>query len=105
MLRLDGHEVEAVYRGRDALERMGTFRPQVVLLDIGLPELNGYEVARQLRKLPGAAELRLIALTGYGQAEDRARAFEAGFDDHLVKPVDNSVLRSHLAAGGRTRFP
>jgi signal transduction histidine kinase len=105
MLRLEGHEVEAVYRGRDALERTGTFRPQVVLLDIGLPELNGYEVARQLRKLPGAAELRLIALTGYGQAEDRARAFEAGFDDHLVKPVDNSVLRSHLAAGGRTRLP
>lgn len=105
MLRLEGHEVEAVYRGRDALERMGTFRPQVVLLDIGLPELNGYEVARQIRRLPGTAELRLIALTGYGQAEDRARALEAGFDDHLVKPVDNSVLRRHLGAGARAGLP
>jgi PAS domain S-box-containing protein len=98
MLRLDGHEVQAVYRGQDALEKIGSFRPQIVLLDIGLPELNGYEIARRIRSLPDGKHVRLIALTGYGQDEDRARAVEAGFDDHLVKPVESAVLQSHLAA-------
>jgi CheY-like chemotaxis protein len=97
MLKLDGHEVEAVYRGRDALEKVAAFRPQIVLLDIGLPELDGYEIARRIRRLPQVGHPRLIALTGYGQAEDRLRALEAGFDDHLVKPVDNDALQSRLA--------
>jgi PAS domain S-box-containing protein len=99
MLRLDGHEVEAVYAGQHALERVGTFQPQIVLLDIGLPGMDGYEVARRMRKLPGADRIRLVALTGYGQAEDRARAIEAGFDDHLVKPVESGALQGSLAAG------
>jgi PAS domain S-box-containing protein len=97
MLRLDGHEVQAVYRGQDALEKVGSFRPQIILLDIGLPELDGYEIARRIRNLPDGKHVRLIALTGYGQEEDRARAFEAGFDDHLVKPVESGALQSRLA--------
>jgi len=98
MLRLDGHEVEAVYAGQHALDRVGTFQPQIVLLDIGLPGMDGYEVARRMRKLPGADRIRLVALTGYGQAEDRARALAAGFDDHLVKPVESGALQRSLAA-------
>jgi PAS domain S-box-containing protein len=97
LLQLDGHETQAVYSSKGALERAQSFRPDVMLLDIGLPEMNGYEVARQLRSLPGLQRLRLIALTGYGQAVDRARARAAGFDDHLMKPVDAEELARALA--------
>jgi CheY-like chemotaxis protein len=68
-----------------------------MLLDIGLPEMNGYEVARRLRSLPALKRIRLIALTGYGQAVDRARAQQAGFDDHLMKPVESAALARALA--------
>jgi PAS domain S-box-containing protein len=100
VLSLDGHVAEAIYCARDALDRAPGFEPDVVLLDIGLPEMDGYEVARRLRALPVSKPVRLIALTGYGQAEDVRRAREVGFDAHLVKPVDFAALERALAAGG-----
>jgi len=96
LLQLDGHEVQAVYSSRDALERAQSFRPDVMLLDIGLPEINGYEVAQQLRAIPQLRDIRLVAVTGYGRSEDRVRARAAGFDDHLVKPVEAIELKRAL---------
>jgi len=99
LLRLDGHEVCVVYTANAALERFPSFRPEVVLLDIGLPDMNGYQVARQMRRAGSAA--RIVALTGYGQAEDIQRARQSGFDAHLVKPVDFDVL--FRVIGGATQ--
>ncbi len=97
LLQLDGHDVEAVYGGAAAIEAVRRRQPQMVFLDIGLPEMDGYEVARQLRKHDFAAPLRLIALTGYGQQEDVERSYAAGFNDHLVKPVSAQALETILA--------
>jgi PAS domain S-box-containing protein len=97
MLKFDGHETDRVYTAYDALERSVSFRPDVILLDIGLPGIDGYEVARRLRATPGLERLRLVALTGYGQPEDRARTRAAGFDDHLVKPVEFPALERAIA--------
>jgi signal transduction histidine kinase/ActR/RegA family two-component response regulator len=97
MLQLDGHDVQAVYRGQEALERLSSFDAHTVLLDIGLPGMDGYEVARRMRQQPRGPSLHLIALTGYGQPDDRARALAAGFDDHLVKPVAPDALTQALA--------
>jgi CheY-like chemotaxis protein len=97
VLQLDGHESEPVYGAVEALERAQSFRPDVILLDIGLPQMDGYEVARRLRQLDGFADIRLIALTGYGQHEDRQRSLAAGFDAHLAKPVDFAALERELA--------
>jgi PAS domain S-box-containing protein len=94
LLELEGHEVQMALDGPQALERAQTFRPQVIVLDIGLPGLNGYEVARQVRSDPEMKQTVLIALTGYGRAEDRARSKEAGFDHHLTKPVNHDLLSS-----------
>jgi signal transduction histidine kinase/ActR/RegA family two-component response regulator len=91
LLRLDGHEVRVVYTAHSALESFPTFCPEVVLLDIGLPDMDGYQVAQRIRSAGGAA--RIVALTGYGQAEDVQRARDSGFDAHLVKPVDFDLLR------------
>jgi signal transduction histidine kinase/ActR/RegA family two-component response regulator len=98
ILRLDGHESLAVYGAREALDAVATFKPDVVLLDIGLPDLDGYEVAQRLRA--SGSTVRLIALTGYGQAEDTQRARAAGFDAHLVKPVDFAALERAVAEPG-----
>jgi PAS domain S-box-containing protein len=103
LLQLDGHDTQAVYTSKAALERAQSYNPDVVLLDIGLPEMNGYEVARKLRALPGLERVRLIALTGYGQAEDQARAQAAGFDDHLMKPVESLALKQALAGFVRAK--
>ncbi|HEX5718385.1 MAG TPA: ATP-binding protein, partial [Thermoanaerobaculia bacterium] len=92
LLRLRGHEVEAVYDGHTALERAVSSQSDVIVLDIGLPGLDGYQVASELRKLPQTAKALLVALTGYGQEEDQRRAREAGFDHHLTKPVAPQVL-------------
>jgi CheY-like chemotaxis protein len=75
------------------------FHPQVVLLDVGLPDLSGYEVARQLRELPDMTGLLIVALTGYGQESDQQRARAAGFDHHLTKPVEPATLLALLAEG------
>jgi PAS domain S-box-containing protein len=101
LLQLEGHEAEAVYESTQALEKAGTFKPQVVLLDIGLPGMNGYQLAERLRSLPELNAMRLIALTGYGKSEDYERTKAAGFDDHLVKPVDAATLRQALATATR----
>jgi CheY-like chemotaxis protein len=92
LLAADGHEVRMVHDGASAVELAETWRPDVMLLDIGLPRLDGYEAARRIRALPHGEGITLIALTGWGQAEDRARSSEAGFDHHLVKPVDLATL-------------
>jgi CheY-like chemotaxis protein len=99
ILRLGGHETTSVYTAADALACAAEFKPDVVLLDIGLPEMDGYEVAQQLREIPGLRDIRLVAVTGYARSEDRRRSREAGFDDHLVKPVEFTILERALAGG------
>jgi CheY-like chemotaxis protein len=79
------------------LSRASSFAPEVVLLDLGLPEMDGYEVARRLRERPEFAAVRMVALTGYGQSENVRRSWEAGFDDHLTKAVDFAALDRVLA--------
>jgi CheY-like chemotaxis protein len=96
LLRLQGHEVSEAAGGRQALDLAKGQRPEVVLLDIGLPDLDGYEVARSLRGSLGL-DVRLVALTGYGQPMDRERAMRAGFDAHLLKPVDFEKINEILA--------
>lgn len=99
LLRLDGHEVQVAHDGPEALKMAETFRPDVILLDIGLPGIDGYEVAQRLRAKPEFKETQLIAMTGYGQPEDRRRSREAGIDHHLVKPVKIDFVRALLARG------
>jgi PAS domain S-box-containing protein len=98
LLSMQGHETQSVHSARAALEAVPSFLPDVVLLDIGLPEMDGYEVARRLRSQHSNAieRMRLVAVTGYGQPEDRERAKEAGFDRHLVKPVEPDALNEFL---------
>jgi PAS domain S-box-containing protein len=98
LLKLLGAEVHVVYNGPDALEALGTHRPDVVLLDIGMPGMDGHEVARQLRQRPECRDVTLIALTGWGQEEDRRRSRIAGFDYHLIKPADVSALQTLLVS-------
>jgi CheY-like chemotaxis protein len=97
LLEMTGYEVRVAHTGPDGLTAAETYRPDVVVCDIGLPGMDGYRVARALRENPATAAARLIALTGYGQEEDRRRAREAGFDEHLTKPADPAVLGSLLA--------
>lgn len=94
LLELDGYVARAAYSATDAIEQVSAFTPDVVLLDIGLPIMNGYEVARQINAMP--APPRLIAVSGYSQPEDRAQSAAAGFSAHLVKPVDVDVLKKVL---------
>ncbi len=101
LLRLSGHDVRTVHDGPTALEVAEAFRPEVVLLDIGLPRMDGYEVARRLRQRDGAKRVLLVAVTGYGQEEDRRRTAEAGFDAHLVKPAEPVAVQRLLAGAAR----
>ena len=87
-----GHDVEIAHNGHDALDQAGRFCPRVAILDIGLPDMNGYELAARLRQLPETRDSTLVALTGYGQDEDRRRAEEAGFHHHVIKPVERKTL-------------
>jgi signal transduction histidine kinase/CheY-like chemotaxis protein len=98
-----GHAAAVAHDGVAALDVASSFRPDIALLDIGLPVMDGYELARKLRERPGGAALRLIAVTGYGQDGDRARAREAGFDHHLIKPIELDVLISLLGARAGAR--
>jgi PAS domain S-box-containing protein len=95
--RKGGHQVKVVYDGPAALAAARAFQPEVAFLDIGLPGLNGYDLARRLREEPGLEGLLLVALTGYGQEGDRRRALEAGFDEHLTKPTRFDTLQRVLA--------
>jgi CheY-like chemotaxis protein len=98
LLGASGHDVRTAQDGTSALAIAPEYKPDVVLLDIGLPGMNGYTVAERLRALPGGGNIVLIAMTGYGQEDDRRRSREAGFDHHLVKPVDFDVLAGILNA-------
>jgi PAS domain S-box-containing protein len=97
LLERTGHHVHVAHDGLEAVDAAATFDPDVVLLDIGLPKLNGYEVAKRIREHAGTRKPLLVALTGWGQQEDRRRATEAGFDHHLTKPVDTAALMRLLA--------
>lgn len=103
VLELGGHEPRTAHDGPEALETARAFRPEVVFLDIGLPGMDGFEVARRLRQEPGLEGAVLVALTGWGSEEDRKRTREAGFDFHLTKPVDNAAVLEVLsgATAGR----
>ncbi len=103
LLRLKGHDVQIAHGGEAALAAARAYPPEVVLLDIGMPGLDGYEVARRLRKEDGCDQVLLIALTGYGQDDDRRRSREARFDDHLVKPIDLAALEALLRRGPEGR--
>ena len=98
LLRLEGHEVEVAYSAPETFEAVQRMRPEAVFLDIGLPQMDGYEIARRLRADPAAKRVHLIALTGYGQEHDRERAREAGFGAHLVKPADIEAVNQILAS-------
>jgi CheY-like chemotaxis protein len=97
LLRLKGHEVRIVHDGRAALEMVAAYQPALVFLDIGMPGMDGYEVARRIRRQPGLEQVVLAALTGWGQKEDRRRTAEAGFDHHLVKPPELDAVEGLLA--------
>ena len=106
VLTVWGHVVRVAHDGPTALRIVETFTPEVALLDIGLPAMNGYELARRFHAIPALAGVRLVALTGYGQARDRDAALDAGFHEHMVKPVDLDALERVLAAPtipGRSR--
>ncbi|MDP3876454.1 MAG: PAS domain S-box protein [Methylobacter sp.] len=98
LLQSEGHEVETADCGMTAIEKAQIFRPQIVLLDIGLPDMDGYKVAERLRALPETRDAILIALTGYGQTEDRHRSQSAGFNHHLLKPLNFDQLKALLTA-------
>lgn len=93
LLTMTGHTVLAAYTGQQAIDAAVRFKPDIIFLDIGLPDFSGYEVAAQLRASPDGGKFTLIALTGYGQEQDRNNAFASGFDDHFAKPVDFDKLR------------
>ena len=103
ILTLDGFQVEVAEDGQQGLDAILAQRPDVALIDIGLPKLDGYEVARRVRKQLNSSEVRLVALTGYGQAKDREAVFQAGFDEHLVKPVNPQELASVLSTPKKPR--
>ena len=96
LLDVTGHQTQIAFDGLEAVVAAETFRPEVVLLDIGLPKLNGYETAITIREQPWGKDMLLVALTGWGQDDDRQKSKDAGFDAHLVKPVEHSVLAKLL---------
>ena len=100
LLRLGGHEVRLAHDGPEAIKAARAFAPDVVLCDIGLPGMDGYEVVERLRALPELGRTRFVALSGYGDAESRLRGREAGFERHLVKPVEPADLEAVLDALG-----
>jgi CheY-like chemotaxis protein len=97
VLRRMGHDILTAHDGLEAVHAAATFRPEVILLDIGLPKMNGYDVAKQIRQQPWDKKVAIIAVSGWGQEEDKRRALEAGFDHHLTKPVEPAALGRLLA--------
>ena len=105
LLALDSHEVRIAADGSTALRIAQAAPPDLALVDIGLPEMSGYEVVREMRALPEGQRIAMVAITGYGRKEDRARSRAAGFDQHLVKPVDLDTLHALLAQVGKAGSP
>jgi signal transduction histidine kinase/ActR/RegA family two-component response regulator len=103
MLEAAGHQVQVVWEGAEAEGAVASFRPHVVLLDIGLPDLDGHDVARRLRAARGGRELRIVAVTGFGREADMRRSREAGIDEHLTKPLDPRDLEAILRGGARQK--
>jgi CheY-like chemotaxis protein len=102
LLTMDGHQVSVTHDGVSALSVIEAVRPQVAVLDIGMPDMNGYQLAQRIRSSLPSEPMVLVALTGWGQAQDLARAKAAGFDHHLVKPAEPEAIRSLIASiGGR----
>ena len=99
LLELAGHEVVVAHDGAHALQEAARSAPDAVLLDIGLPDMNGYEIARRLRASAGTRGVQIIAVSGYGRPDDLRRSREAGIDEHLVKPLDWKVLANLLERG------
>lgn len=97
LLRGRGHDTRMANDGETALQIAEHFKPDVAFLDIGLPVIDGYELARRLKALPGLAAVRLIAITGHGQPADRQKAEAAGFSNHLIKPIDFDLLEKLLS--------
>jgi len=104
MLELMGNNIHTAHDGLAAVEAAEQFRPDMILLDIGLPKLNGYDACRRIRAQPWSAGTEIVALTGWGQEEDRRRSKEAGFDHHMVKPVELAALEKLLAAPVRSAY-
>ena len=96
MLKIMGNDIRTAHDGLEAVEKAQEYLPNVILLDLGMPKLNGYDVCRRIREQSWGSSMVIIALTGWGQAEDRQRTKEAGFDHHLVKPVDVAKLKELL---------
>ena len=101
LLGAEGRVIEVSNDGQSALEQARALRPDVIFLDIGLPGLDGYEVARRLRRFPELAGTLIVAMTGYGQPDDLKRSLDAGFDRHLVKPVDPDAIEHLLDQTGK----
>jgi CheY-like chemotaxis protein len=100
LLRAIGHDVRTSHDGTTAIVAARGFRPHVTLLDIGLPDRSGYDVARELRRDPALATVRIVAITGYGQAPGKRDAIAAGIDQHLTKPVNDEVLEALIDTAG-----
>lgn len=101
LLALEGHECRFASCGGDAIEEARAFAPDIAILDIGLPDVSGYDVARALRELACGRDIYIAAVTGWAQPADRARAFEAGFDHHVVKPANREKLREIVERADR----
>jgi CheY-like chemotaxis protein len=95
-----GHDVQTVHRGEDAIADASRSPADVVLIDIGLPTMDGYEVATRIRRIPGMSNAVLVALTGYGATRDKEHAISVGFDHHMTKPVDLRLVQALLADAG-----
>lgn len=98
LLTLKGHVVETAHDGEEAIAAAERFHPEAILLDLGMPKLDGFEVCRRIRQRPWGAGVLMVAQTGWGQPQDRARAIEAGFDAHMTKPIDPEALQELLIA-------
>ena len=105
LLRLTGHDAETAHDGAEAIQKAAEYGPEIILLDIGLPKLDGLEVCRRVREQPGGRDIAIVAVTGWGQEADRQRTREAGFSAHLVKPVRYSDLLDLLATLDAGRQP
>ena len=96
LLELEGHEVRTVYSGEEAIDVLSLYGPDVILLDLGLPGMSGLDVARRIRATPATQDVTMIAITGWGQPQDREKTAEAGFDFHFTKPVDVGQLHQAI---------